>query len=85
MLTGSSDATRKGQATPPPCVDLPALAAGPDGEDVRRRVVDLGCGDDHSLASLADGSVLVWGRGTQAALGLGGATKNATRPCALAE
>ena len=72
---GSSDAA-------PMPVDLPALAAGPDGEDVRR-VVDLGCGDDHSLVSLADGSVLVWGRGTQAALGLGGATKNATRPVPL--
>jgi len=32
---------------------------------------DVSCGDDHSLLSLSDGSVYVWGRGTQGALGLG--------------
>ena len=55
---------------------------GAAGEEARR-VVDVSCGDDHSLVSTADGAVYVWGRGTQAALGLGGATKNATRPVLL--
>jgi hypothetical protein len=57
--------------------------AGAAGGDEQRRVVDVSCGDDHSLVSTADGAVYVWGRGTQAALGLGGATKNATRPVLL--
>ena len=40
-------------------------------------------GDEHSIISLHDGSVYVWGKGTQWALGLGAATKHVTRPLAL--
>lgn len=43
-------------------------------------VLDMCCGDDHSIMTLTDRSVWVWGRGTQAALGLGAQTKNALRP-----
>jgi len=46
-------------------------------------VSDVSCGDDHALASLSDGSVWVWGRGTQSALGLGAQAINITRPVAL--
>ena len=74
--------TRESCDAQPRPVASPALAAGADGQDLKQ-VVDLSCGDDHSLVSLVDGSVFVWGRGTQAALGLGGATKNATRPVPL--
>ena len=30
-------------------------------EEQLTKVVDVGCGDDHSLVALADGSVFVWG------------------------
>ena len=41
--------------------------SGHDGEEPLGilRVKDLCCGEDHALASLSDGSVYVWGRGTQ--------------------
>lgn len=53
----------------PSLVDSLVLTAG--GCTVRKgvekkeehltKVVDVGCGDDHSLVALADGSVFVWG------------------------
>jgi len=43
-------------------------------------VVDLCCGEDHSLLVLADSTVWVWGRGTQAALGLGAHAKTVIQP-----
>jgi hypothetical protein len=41
------------------------------------------CGSHHAMALRADATVWVWGRGTQAALGLGGQARNVTRPLPL--
>ena len=46
-------------------------------------VQDVQCGDEHSIAVLSGGSVWVWGRGTQGALGLGSQTKNVVHPVML--
>jgi alpha-tubulin suppressor-like RCC1 family protein len=39
-------------------------------------VVSMACGDEHSLCAVSDGSLWAWGKGTQAALGLGGEMRN---------
>ena len=66
--------TEQGSDATPALVDIePACCLTVDG---------LSCGDDHAIF-LSDRSVYVWGRGTQAALGLGGAAKNVTRPLPL--
>jgi alpha-tubulin suppressor-like RCC1 family protein len=35
-------------------------------------IISVACGDEHCLCALSDGSLYAWGKGTQAALGLGG-------------
>lgn len=46
-------------------------------------VEDIECGDEHTIAVLSGGSVWVWGRGTQGALGLGTHTRNVVQPVML--
>ena len=65
----------------PAPVDLHLLSGATDSGGVF--VKNLSCGSDHSILALSDGSVWVWGKGTQAQLGLGAQTKNVTRPVPL--
>lgn len=56
----------------PGLVDLDAALVG--------GVESLASGEDHCMCSTGDGALWVWGRGTQASLGLGGTLKNQTVP-----
>ena len=68
----------------PGLVSLPVPPPRSDGASGGSVVVeDVCCGDEHCLVLLSDARVYVWGRGTQAALGLGAGVKNAPKPVQL--
>ena len=77
----------------PLVVDLPPLGGCDEGggggqgaeaaEGGGVSVREMSCGHEHAIVALSDGSVFVWGRGTQGALGLGAQMKSVSQPQAL--